>query len=97
MLRAYGAEENRGSQQVDDGGSAEHPPQVWCPGGEDQRVGVLELMCVKKPKHASPRYSMPYNQRILNYNLEKQSALSVAVDAEEADRIIRYLRKKWKV
>ena len=52
------------------------------------------LMC-KKQKHALPKYDMPYNQRVLNYNLEKQSALSLASNAEEADRIIRYLRKKW--
>jgi hypothetical protein len=55
-------------------------------------------MCVltnKKPKHALPKYDMPYNQRILNYNLEKQSALSLASTPEEADRIIRYLRRKW--
>ena len=52
------------------------------------------LMC-KKQKHATAKHTMPYNQRILNYNLEKQSALSLANNAEEADRIIRYLRKKW--
>ena len=52
------------------------------------------LMC-KKPKHDLPKYDMPYNQRVLNYNLEKQSALSLASTPEEADRIIRYLRKKW--
>ena len=51
-------------------------------------------MC-KKPKHATAKHTMPYNQRVLNYNLEKQSALTLAIDAEEADRIIRYLRKKW--
>ena len=54
------------------------------------------LMC-KKPKHALPKYDMQYNQRVLNYNLEKQSALSLATTPEEADRIIRYLRKKWGV
>ena len=52
------------------------------------------LMC-KKPKHATVKHTMPYNQRVLNYNLEKQSALTLASDAEEVDRIIRYLRKKW--
>ena len=53
------------------------------------------LMCFKKPKHATAKHTMPYNQRVLNYNLEKQSALSLAINAEEADRIIRYLRRKW--
>lgn len=53
-------------------------------------------MC-KKSKHVSPKYTMPYNQRILNYNMEKQSALTLASNAEEADRIIRYLRHKWGV
>jgi hypothetical protein len=38
---------------------------------------------------------MPYHQRLKNYNYEKQSALTLANNAEEADRIIRYLRKKW--
>lgn len=51
----------------------------------------------RKEKHVEPKYTMPYDQRILNYNLEKQSALSLASNAEEADRIIRYLRKKWGV
>jgi hypothetical protein len=50
-------------------------------------------MCFKKPKHTI--YTMPYNQRVVNYNYEKQSALSVATTPEECDKIIRYLRKKW--
>ena len=54
-------------------------------------------MCIKKPKHATAKHAMPYSQRIQNYNLEKQSALSLASTPEEADRIIRYLRKKWNV
>ena len=54
------------------------------------------LMCVKK-KNDSARYNLPYDRRILNYNLEKQSALSIATSPEEADRVIRYLRKKWRV
>lgn len=55
------------------------------------------LMCFKKPKHVSPKHDMPYNQRVLNYNLEKNSALTMASTPEEADRIIRYLRKKWAI
>ena len=52
-------------------------------------------MC-KKRKEPSV-YNLPYDRRILNYNLEKQSALSIATTPEEADRVIRYLRKKWRV
>ena len=51
-------------------------------------------MCLKQ-KNTNPAKGLPYNQRILNYNFEKQSALQLASNAEEADRIIRYLRKKW--
>ena len=50
---------------------------------------------LKRLKHATAKHTMPYDQRILNYNLEKQSALSMASTPEEADRIIRYLRRKW--
>lgn len=50
---------------------------------------------LKRLKHATAKHTMPYDQRILNYNLEKQSALSLASTPEEADHIIRYLRKKW--
>lgn len=53
-------------------------------------------MCIirKKQKHPSI-YSMPYHQRVQNYNYEKQSALTLASTPGEADRIIRYLRRKW--
>ena len=54
------------------------------------------LMC-KKLKHATAKHTMPYSQRIQNYNFEKQSALTMATTPDEADRIIRYLRKKWAV
>lgn len=54
------------------------------------------LMC-KKPKHAEQKYTMPYNERIRNYNSEKQSALILATNQDEVDRIITYLRKKWAV
>ena len=40
---------------------------------------------------------MPYNERIRNYNTEKQSALLLATTQEEVDRIVRFLRKKWNV
>jgi len=52
-------------------------------------------MCLKKKRETA--YNLPYDRRILNYNLEKQSALSIATTPEEADRVIRYLRKKWRV
>lgn len=52
-------------------------------------------MCKKRKESAV--YNLPYDRRILNYNLEKQSALSIATTPEEADRVIRYLRKKWRV
>ena len=55
------------------------------------------LMFSKKPKHASPAYTMPYNERIRHYNEEKQSALLIANTQEEVDRVIRILRKKWNV
>lgn len=51
----------------------------------------------KKAKHAEPKYAMPYNERIRNYNAEKQSALILATNQDEVDRIITYLRKKWAV
>ena len=55
------------------------------------------MLMFKKPKHAEPKYTMPYNERIRNYNAEKQSALLLATSQEEVDRIITYLRKKWGV
>jgi len=51
----------------------------------------------KKAKHAEPKYAMPYNERIRNYNAEKQSALLLATSTEEVERIVHYLRKKWGV
>ena len=39
----------------------------------------------------------PYNVRIRKYNEEKQSALLLASNQKEVDRIIRFLRKKWNV
>ena len=48
-------------------------------------------------KHAEPKYTMPYNERIRQYNAEKQSALLLATTQEEVDRIVRFLRKKWAV
>ena len=51
----------------------------------------------KKAKHAEPKYTMPYNERIRNYNAEKQSALILATNQDEVERIITYLRKKWAV
>ena len=54
-------------------------------------------MFCNRSKHATPAYTMPYNERIRNYNAEKQSALLLATSQEEVDRIITYLRKKWGV
>lgn len=52
---------------------------------------------LKKLKHAVAKHTMDYQERIRNYNAEKQSALILATNQEEVDRIIRYLRKKWGV
>lgn len=51
----------------------------------------------KKLKHATASHTMPYNERIRNYNAEKQSALLLATSTEEVERIVHYLRKKWGV
>ena len=59
--------------------------------------GVFHVLNRKKAKHAEPKYTMPYNERIRNYNAEKQSALILATNQDEVDRIITYLRKKWSV
>lgn len=53
-------------------------------------------MC-NKPKRALLNYDIPYNERIVHYNFDKQSAISLASNSEEVERIIHYLRKKWRV
>ena len=53
-------------------------------------------MC-KKPKHATAKHTMPYNERIRMYASEKNSAIELCTTQEEVDRVLRYLRKKWGV
>lgn len=38
-----------------------------------------------------------YQERIYNYNKEKQTAMLGCETQEQAERVIAYLRKKWKV
>jgi len=55
-------------------------------------------MCVnRKPKHATAKHIMPYNERIRMYASEKNSALELCTTQEEVDRVLRFLRKKWAV
>lgn len=49
--------------------------------------------CMESVKRAV----MPYEQRIRNYNEEKKVALLLATNADEAQRIIRILAKRWRV
>ena len=38
-----------------------------------------------------------YNERIYNFNKEKQTALLGCQSQAEVERVIEYLRKKWNV
>lgn len=50
-----------------------------------------------RSKGITKKPTMPYNERIRRYNEEKQSALLLATNQEEVERIVRILRKKWAV
>lgn len=52
-------------------------------------------MCKPKKK---PVMVMPsYNERIREYNREKQTALLGCETQQQVERVIEYLRKKWRV
>lgn len=52
---------------------------------------------MEKTMERIKRATMPYEQRIRNYNEEKRVALLLATNADEAQRIIRILAKRWRV
>ena len=53
-------------------------------------------MCKREFKRRPILYP-PYEVRIREYNREKQTALLGCETQEQIDRVIEYLRKKWRV
>ena len=65
-----------------------------------KRLKDRRLTGILKDKRESKRREviMPdYNTRIREYNREKQTALLGCETQEEVERVVKYLRYKWKV
>ena len=65
-----------------------------------KRLKDRRLTGILKDRRESKRREViypSYNERIYNFNKEKQTALLGCQSQAEVERVIEYLRKKWNV